>query len=163
MLDKAAIRKLATGWFKGYRKEVAARLATAEPGELILFALEFVAECAKKEANEATALVMLNALVAAVEKATKKRDEIQAQKAKYNGWTNYETWALHQWSTGQQPQLAGGSFFPVAAGKESFATNLQQYFTDMVLAKDAPSWRSDLLVKGLGRVNWDELAEALMD
>lgn len=161
MLDKQAIRKLVEGWFSGKKPEVAARLALAEPVEMIEFTLEFVATLSKKAANGATSMVLLKALEQAVIKATKKRDEIQAQAAKYNGWTNYETWAVHQWLTAAG---SGAEIRHQAKVTDSIAdlpTKLYDYFNDMVLAKDGPSWRSDLLVKGLGRVNWDELAEAL--
>jgi len=163
MLDKQAIRKLVEGWFSGKQPEVAARLALAEPVEMIEFTLEFVAILSKKAANGATSMVLLKALEQAVIKATKKRDEIQAQAAKYNGWTNYETWALHQWST--QHEVLAQSIKDACRGMSPPGVSewLQNYFTDMVLAKDGPSWRSDLLVKGLGRVDWDELAEALWD
>jgi len=75
--------------------------------------------------------------------------------------TNYETWAVHQWLTAAG---SGAEIRHQAKVTDSIAdlpTKLYDYFNDMVLAKDGPSWRSDLLVKGLGRVNWDELAEAL--
>lgn len=80
MLDKQAIRKLVEGWFSGKKPEVAARLALAEPVEMIEFTLEFVATLSKKAANGATSMVLLKALEQAVIKATKKRDEIQAQE-----------------------------------------------------------------------------------
>lgn len=161
MLDKQAIRKLVEGWFSGKQPEVAARLALAEPVEMIEFTLEFVAILSKKAANGATSMVLLKALEQAVIKATKKRDEIQAQAARYNGWTNYETWALHQWITVGGEVTGIHHLIRVGESTADHAIRLQDYFTDMVLAKDGPSWRSDLLTKALGRVNWDELTEAL--
>jgi len=163
MLDKQAIRKLVKGWFEGHKPEVAARLSQAEPVEMIEFTLEFIAECSTRKANGAAAMVLLKALEQGVVRATERRAQVEARAARYNGWTNYETWALFQWLTTAGSGTEIRHQAKVTDSIVDLSTRLYDYFNDMVLAKDAPSWRSDLLVKGLGRVDWDELADGLQD
>ena len=79
----------------------------------------------------------------------------------YNGWTNYETWAVNLWLMNQE----GSYFFWTAAAKgrtvAELADMLQESHTD-----NAPEWcgvYSDLLGRALNRVNWLEIAEAVKE
>lgn len=102
---------------------------------------------------------------------------------KYNGWTNYETWAVHLWLTNEEGSY--NSCHELAANAKKDATESEPvrkgWWTEEQGAKfpladrlesrikkgnpliDQPSLYSDLLGAAVGRVDWYEIAEAFLE
>jgi hypothetical protein len=96
----------------------------------------------------------------------------------YNGWTNYETWAVSHWIDDSQEacdywknqaakqrkaapackQVLEGTWTVEDATKFNLADQLQEEFTDGSPLTTA-SLYSDLLNEALSEVNWHEIAE----
>lgn len=96
--------------------------------------------------------------------ALDKRDQKETVREKgYNGWTNYETWAVALWIDNEQ-----GTYHQrreivrehTEAYKCSYA--LKEWITEMAPDLGATLW-SDLLTASLGEVNWHELAKTWME
>lgn len=81
---------------------------------------------------------------------------------KYNGWTNYETWATKLWMDNDEglylywKERAGAT---VHAHK--LADELKEWHIDNMPEIDG--LYNDLLHGALSEVNWYEIAEALME
>ena len=95
----------------------------------------------------------------------------------YNGWTNYETWAVALWIDNEQGsyrywrdqvrehrkaaptcrQVAGGLWTPEEAAKIKLADQLKDEIRDAAPMTE-PSLFSDLLGAALDEVNWFEIA-----
>ena len=100
---------------------------------------------------------------------------------KYNGWTNYETWAIALWidndhgshkywreaATEAQseaagcPQVADGTWSRKDAGRFQLADWLKEDITE-ASPLDEPSVYCDLLNAALDEVNWQEIADHLL-
>jgi hypothetical protein len=95
----------------------------------------------------------------------------------YNGWTNYETWAIAIWLDSDQATYS--SWCEQARQHRENAPRCQQVIDDTWSEKDAAKYNladqlkeeitgdapdelkgaySDLLNAALGEVNWDEIA-----
>jgi hypothetical protein len=89
---------------------------------------------------------------------------------KYNGWTNYETWAVSLWIDNEESSYR---YWRGEAGRYQhdiedqldavrvLATQLKQEISDNA-PTDAPNVYSDLLTAALSDVNWAEIAENLL-
>jgi hypothetical protein len=73
----------------------------------------------------------------------------------YNGWTNYETWAVNLWLDEEDNwrELAGD-------GSCQAAQALQELVEEMNPLADQATMYSDLLTGVLQEVNWQEIVEA---
>ena len=100
---------------------------------------------------------------------------------KYNGWTNYETWAVGLWNDNDQAtyvywreeatrhvrqaaedeMVERGIWTAQASARYNLAQQMKNEFTEA--APDlGSSVYSDLLNAALDTVNWTELAESLL-
>ena len=98
---------------------------------------------------------------------------------KYNGWTNYETWAVALWMDNEQGsytywrEQAEQCFDDTneedqrderrRASRSALADRIQEVFESDSPLADQASVYSDLLTAALGEVDWYEIAEHLID
>ncbi|WP_233854156.1 DUF7249 family protein [Paraburkholderia sp. HD33-4] len=90
----------------------------------------------------------------------------------YNGWTNYATWCVHRWMTGDQGtwrytletiadmRALGNS--TGAALVDELADYLKADHMESVPEQVTGVWR-DLITRSLGDVDWREIAEKLLE
>lgn len=86
---------------------------------------------------------------------------------KYNGWANYETWAVKLWLDNE----ASSHFYWTETARDwhgldgaasGFARRLQEEVADAMPLREA-SLYSDLLRAALGEVDWFEIAESYLE
>ena len=102
-------------------------------------------------------------------------------KKAFNGWTNYETWAVHLWLNNEEstyrywreqaekwttqalhlPQVLTGDWTAEQAQRFRLADQLQEEFEDASPLTE-PTAYTDLLNSAIGEVNWHEIAEAFL-
>ena len=96
---------------------------------------------------------------------------------KYQGWTNYETWAvkLHMdneqssqeyWAERAQEEAEAAEADEFGTTKErmavrNLAASLKEYHEEGV--PDLAGFAGDLLMAALGSVNWYEIAESMLE
>jgi hypothetical protein len=97
----------------------------------------------------------------------------------YNGWYNYETWLVNLWLDNDEyecnehlPEMARVAYRDATAGEYStrdqdaaynLAKELEDYIAEQnPLADKADLW-NDLLGAALSEVNWQEIAEHLIE
>ena len=100
----------------------------------------------------------------------------------YNGWTNYESWAVHLWLTNEQGsyfywqeqarsriddaphsrQVRDGIWTADRAALFMLADQLREEIENEA-PNGAASVYSDLLTSALSEVNWSEIAQAIID
>lgn len=83
----------------------------------------------------------------------------------YEGWTNYETWAVHLWLSNDE-----GSYY---AARETVADNLpadvahmamRELVEQSIFGDEAPATlATDLLNHSLARVDWAEVVAAFVE
>jgi hypothetical protein len=96
----------------------------------------------------------------------------------YNGWTNYETWAValwidnDQWSSERAREMARGHAEEPSlnrlTGRDQTAYQLAKDLRDWVEEEMLPalgdaSLQADLLGAAVSEVNWQEIAEHYLD
>ena len=101
----------------------------------------------------------------------------------HNGYTNYETWAVHLWLTNDEatynfccslaadalqdaetcPHVREGIWQPEEAPTYLLSDRLKEYVQEGSPLANAPSMYSDLLNAALSEVNWHEIAEAFLE
>ncbi len=93
----------------------------------------------------------------------------------YNGWTNYETWAVHLWLTNDEgsyrhwtdrAEVLHGECGDEPDESESALRQLADEIRDAVedeCTLPTACLASDLLATALGEVNWHEIALAFVD
>ncbi len=115
---------------------------------------------------------------------TKMRDRIEREnmeKKKYNGYTNYETWAVSLWLDSDQ---ATQEYWMEAAREEvTNASNDRNFENHIWTIEETRIFRladrlkeevtenlpevegmaSDLLTSALGEVNWQEISENMLE
>lgn len=81
---------------------------------------------------------------------------------KYNGWANYETWAVHLWLSNTEIDYYAAS---IAARGPRAEDNLRDLTEQVVFGIDgsSPGLAADLLHAALGRVNWTAIAAAFRE
>ena len=82
----------------------------------------------------------------------------------YNGWTNYETWLVNIWLTGDGPGVEKLERDRAADGVDALADVLAELADELAIPEDGPSrnrFAENLIRAALNRVNWDELVTAL--
>lgn len=82
----------------------------------------------------------------------------------YNGWTNYETWAVKLWIDNDQGDQGDQEYWLERAKEVHGAYELSDMLrTEMQEAMpDLQGVFADLLQAAIGSVNWHEIAEAMM-
>ena len=110
-----------------------------------------------------------------------RNDTNTAKDERYNGWTNYETWAVALWIDDEQSNnilwrseaarhtdeaTYDKMFFDIACTahetvRNSLAIQLRNEATKAVHDVESPFY-SDLLLMAFDRVNWLEIAENLL-
>jgi hypothetical protein len=78
----------------------------------------------------------------------------------YNGWTNYETWAVKLWLDNSQGDQEYAAELCTKAQNEFNAADDLRAFVEESMPDLGASMASDLLSSALGRVNWREIAES---
>ena len=96
----------------------------------------------------------------------------------YNGWTNYETWAVALWLDNDQDSQEmvaewaqdawdtsrdGQYFTREEEAVRDLAQRLEDYLSEFNPLSDEPSVYSDLLNAAIGEVEWAELARHYLD
>ena len=94
---------------------------------------------------------------------------------KYNGWTNYETWAVNLWIGNEEASYSYWSEQALAAkalpedsayGNRTASITLQQQLKEEI-TDEAPdlgcTLYADLLGAALSSVNWSEIADGLLE
>lgn len=102
-------------------------------------------------------------------------------EAKYNGWSNYETWTVSLWLDNEEPSYRfwrnetarqrraaeecdrthEGRLAGAEAARWSLAEQLKRAITDAAPLRE-PTLYSDLLSAALAEVNWLEIADHWM-
>jgi len=95
---------------------------------------------------------------------------------RYNGWTNYETWAVNLWLSNEEPSYRYWEEVSQEVADGAEATNIftraeQARFAlaDRLKAEheealpELQGFAGDLLNAALSEVNWGEIAEALLE
>ena len=82
----------------------------------------------------------------------------------YNGWTNYETWAVKLWIDNEQ---SSQEYWLAAAKLDTgrgydLAKQLQDEHEELIPDAVNGTVFADLLNAALGSVNWDEIARSLI-
>ena len=105
------------------------------------------------------------------------------EKKTYNGWINYETWAVNLWIDNDQGshlywrEQAARHFEDAdesetpheslwsqrSAARSTLAEQIQEEFEEASPLADQVNVYSDLLTAALGEVDWHEIAEHLLD
>lgn len=88
----------------------------------------------------------------------------------YNGWTNYETWAVKLWLDNDGGLYAAQEEWAEDAWRYHGDRSVESYLADMVKdfveeqnpLVDQASLFSDLLNAALSSVNWYEIAENIL-
>lgn len=103
--------------------------------------------------------------------------------ADYNGWTNYETWAVNLWLTNEEPtyrhcrelastsraaaksceQVQRGTWDVAEARKYLLADALKELVETCNPVANSASMYADLLAAAICVVNWQEIAQAFLD
>ena len=106
----------------------------------------------------------------------------EAEAKTYNGWANYETWAVKLWmdndeagcalqhelleqaQTTLQNRTYPNQINDVFPFKEIIlAALLRDYVRDNSPLADTPSMYSDLMMSAINSVDWDEIASHIID
>ena len=94
-----------------------------------------------------------------------------AKKAEgYNGWSNYETWAVALWIDNEEPSYRywreAAAWAKQRGSKQTAVIALANRLKDE-LSEQAPdlgaSMWADLLNAALGEVDWDEIAQNMIE
>lgn len=78
----------------------------------------------------------------------------------YNGYTNYETWCVMLWIDNNQGMREEARMVAEAHGRDGLE-ELVDYWLEEAL--DQPTMVGDLLRHALGRVNWREITDNLLE
>ena len=107
---------------------------------------------------------------------------MEEKEQRYNGWTNYETWAVALWLDNDEnnciywasvadqckakateaEQVAAGTWTVYESARFSLAEQLKEDIESRSPLEEA-SLYSDLLNSAIQSVNWDEIASAQLD
>ena len=110
-------------------------------------------------------------------------DKCNMKDEKYNGWTNYHTWAVNLWMNSEYGTYKywreearihydnaddcgavwDGHCTTMEVARHRLADQLKEHFEDESPLKECIDLYSDLLVAALGEVDWHEIANALLD
>jgi hypothetical protein len=93
--------------------------------------------------------------------------------ADYNGWTNYETWAVSLWANNDEglqdeclEMALMHAFRPGRTASKgnsyALADSLKEMFQNMAPELGASLW-ADLLGSALDAANWQEIAESFLE
>ena len=114
--------------------------------------------------------------------ANKHNETNSLNDNRYNGWTNYETWAVALWIDNEEgsqaywrqeaeyatrtaknsEQVAAGVWTPDEAARFNLADQLKEEITDAAPDLGASVY-SDLLQAAMDSVNWHEIAYNLIE
>jgi hypothetical protein len=83
----------------------------------------------------------------------------------YNGWTNYETWAIKMWIDNEEPSYRHWLERAEAAVEDEteayeFAQEIKEYHEEAL--PELEGFAADLLGAAMSEVNWQEIAESLL-
>ena len=91
----------------------------------------------------------------------------QEGSRKYNGWSNYETWAVKLWLDNEEPSYRFGvetarDWHGLDDAACGLARRLEEEVADAMPLEEASVY-SDLLRAALGEVDWFEIAESYLE
>ena len=102
----------------------------------------------------------------------------EAEAKTYNGWANYETWAVKLWMDNDEAGCAlqhelleqaqttlQNRLIPFKEELKEIilAALLRDYVRDNSPLADTPSMYSDLMMSSINSVDWDEIASHIID
>ena len=105
------------------------------------------------------------------------------EENQYNGWTNYETWAVVLWIDNDQGSYTywreqadlhyehaadrknahEGLWTRRPAARSTLAAQIKEEFEEASPLAEQPTVYSDLLAAALGEVDWHEIADYLIE
>ena len=89
---------------------------------------------------------------------------INKNEEEYNGWTNRETWLLNLWMTSDEGIYCYWREVAQSRMWKPFelADFLSEHYEDSIPESLDPFFQ-DIIRQAMGRVNWEEIAEALIE
>lgn len=84
------------------------------------------------------------------------------QVVDYNGWSNYETWAIHLWLTGDEGLYRMITAEARRIGDEYELADFIKKFVNENNPIEHPSMYADLLQSAIDTANYREIAAALL-
>src|SRR2546430_1656122 len=95
----------------------------------------------------------------------------QTSDQTYNGWSNYETWAVNMFLDGNydgegvylEAQEITRQAMETSEDAYGLAADLKNYVEEAVISDQFEGLRGDLLGAALSEVDWQELAEAQIE
>lgn len=85
---------------------------------------------------------------------------------KYNGWTNYETWAVKLWMDNDEGEYNYWKEYAIDKGRADLASVLKEYHEDQaseMFCLATGTLYHDLMTAALGSVNWYEIADTFLE
>lgn len=94
-----------------------------------------------------------------------KMDNTKSNPDEYNGWKNYETWAVYSWLSSEPT-----TYFPIIAivndGDGPPDHKVREFVESLFWGSEGEipaTLSTDLLTHSLDRVDWDAVTSAFMD
>ena len=84
-------------------------------------------------------------------------------RKEYNGWTNYETWVTKLWLDNDEGSYRYWADQAAGSDIATLANQLKAEHAEAIPETMHTGLFADLLTAALSEVNWDEIAESLIE